>query len=252
MRRRLARWTVASQAMSARGRVTLRSVLGRFLQVAWRSVAARRYARGHRQWRAKWAELDFAPSWRITSPSQLPRELIEAVETSWFPAGASLLDIGCGSGEIAAWLAARGYDVLGVDYAEPAVVSARSRYGSGGGRLRFETVDICSDVPLEMRFQSLFDRGCFHAIPPAFAVDYVRNIASYSAIGARLLLLCGTQCGNAWGTSHRELADVVMHLFQGTFDVVRVEPTSIERSSGPKPEAPLPAIAAWMIRRDLT
>jgi 2-polyprenyl-3-methyl-5-hydroxy-6-metoxy-1,4-benzoquinol methylase len=34
-----------------------------------------------------------------------------------FPRGARLVDLGCGSGEIAGWLAEQGYDALGVDLA---------------------------------------------------------------------------------------------------------------------------------------
>ncbi|MFE4337375.1 class I SAM-dependent methyltransferase [Streptomyces sp. NPDC056831] len=47
--------------------------------------------------------------------------------------GLSALDVGCGTGEFAAYLNERGYNVLGVDYAETAVSLARSRYQGTSG-----------------------------------------------------------------------------------------------------------------------
>jgi SAM-dependent methyltransferase len=52
-------------------------------------------------------------------------ELIAAV----VPAHAMVLDVGCGTGDMAAALMVRGYDVKGVDIAEPMVERARERWG---------------------------------------------------------------------------------------------------------------------------
>lgn len=68
----------------------------------------------HTRWEENWSAAGYAPEWRMRA---IPLEIREAAGTSWFPPGASVLDIGCGSGEIAAWLAQQGYRVLGVDFA---------------------------------------------------------------------------------------------------------------------------------------
>ena len=69
---------------------------------------ARRYRPGWRlqseqnQWESRWATPDFAPSWRIQT---IPHEVEEVVAQQWFSPGGHLLDIGCGRGECANWLA---------------------------------------------------------------------------------------------------------------------------------------------------
>jgi 2-polyprenyl-3-methyl-5-hydroxy-6-metoxy-1,4-benzoquinol methylase len=47
--------------------------------------------------------------------SKIPQEVQDAVDSGWFSPGSSALDIGCGMGEIAAWLAQQGFNVLGID-----------------------------------------------------------------------------------------------------------------------------------------
>ncbi|MEU9237150.1 class I SAM-dependent methyltransferase [Streptomyces subrutilus] len=58
--------------------------------------------------------------------------------------GLSALDIGCGTGELANSLSARGYNVLGIDCAETAVSLASSRYRDVTG-LAFECRNVEDD-----------------------------------------------------------------------------------------------------------
>jgi 2-polyprenyl-3-methyl-5-hydroxy-6-metoxy-1,4-benzoquinol methylase len=43
------------------------------------------------------------------------------------PSNSSVLDIGCGSGEITAWLAQNGFKVVGIDFAQSAIEKAKSK-----------------------------------------------------------------------------------------------------------------------------
>src|SRR5207247_2239914 len=104
-------------------------------------------------WERKWAQPDFVPAFRIKS---VPIEVQQAVEDDWFTPGASVLDIGCGDGELAAWLAEQGYDVVGVDFAEAAIVKAERAYAGVRG-LTFEVVDICEAPPKRAGFGALLD-----------------------------------------------------------------------------------------------
>ena len=47
------------------------------------------------------------------------------------PAGSRYLDVGCGAGTYSRWLAARGLEVIGIDYSQPTLVKARDRTESG-------------------------------------------------------------------------------------------------------------------------
>ncbi len=46
------------------------------------------------------------------------------------------LDLACGEGQNAIWLATRGWDVTGVDYSEVAIAKARSRAEREGAQAR--------------------------------------------------------------------------------------------------------------------
>jgi 2-polyprenyl-3-methyl-5-hydroxy-6-metoxy-1,4-benzoquinol methylase len=62
-------------------------------------------------WEERWSRENYLPAWR----NLIPPEVQQAVESGWFPARSMILDIGCGGGEIAAWLAERGFTVIGID-----------------------------------------------------------------------------------------------------------------------------------------
>lgn len=69
------------------------------------------------RWEECWAS-HRESAWRIT---EIPDELQEAIALGWFLPGADVLDIGCGRGECAAWLAQQGLTLLGVDFSPSAI-----------------------------------------------------------------------------------------------------------------------------------
>ena len=146
------------------------------------------------------------------------------MEQGWFPPGEAVLDIGCGSGEIAAWLARQGYEVVGIDFSGSAISRAQGEYREVQA-LRFEEVDITREGLPTRRFGALLDPGCLQGVPPEAQRDYVRNVAAAAKTGAPLLLL------------HRILPDTTREdtvptleaLCQGTFDVVRIADTVLAR-----------------------
>lgn len=74
------------------------------------------------------------PVRNLVSRQRFALEMVEAA----VPRGAKVLDVGCGTGEMAAQLMGRGYEVWGLDLAEPMIRYARDRNASD----RFEVGDI--------------------------------------------------------------------------------------------------------------
>jgi SAM-dependent methyltransferase len=74
--------------------------------------------------------------------------IFAAIEDS-FPVGGRALEIVCGRGELAVWLAMRGMDVFGVDVSPVAVGLAAELAGRSGvaDRCRFEVWDLDDGLP---------------------------------------------------------------------------------------------------------
>ena len=70
------------------------------------------------------------------------------------------LDIGCGTGDNAIWLAEQGFDVVACDYSETAIKLAREKEGAAA--CRFLVADFLADEIPGSPFGFVFDRGCLH------------------------------------------------------------------------------------------
>ncbi len=108
----------------------------------------------HPSWNETYASGESLP-WDTGTPDPL---LVEAIESRLITPGRTL-EVGCGTGTNAIFLAQHGFDVLGIDISEVAVEKARAR---AQGRCRFEVIDFLAAVPAGGPFQFVFDRGCFH------------------------------------------------------------------------------------------
>jgi magnesium-protoporphyrin O-methyltransferase len=95
-----------------------------------------------------WAKLTSdAPVGRIRATVRAGRSEMRATLADWLPPdlkGVRILDAGCGTGDLAADLAARGADVLAVDLSPKLIALARDRHPMriGAGTLTFRVGDM--------------------------------------------------------------------------------------------------------------
>jgi trans-aconitate 2-methyltransferase len=79
-------------------------------------------------------------------------------------AGERVLDLGCGTGQLTAQIAAAGAEVVGIDRSEEMVAQARRNYP----QLRFEVADART-FTVEQRFDAVFSNAVLHWVKPAAA-----------------------------------------------------------------------------------
>jgi SAM-dependent methyltransferase len=101
-----------------------------------------------------------APPWDIGKPDF---NLIHTVTTTPIPP-CKALEVGCGTGDNAVWLAQQGFDVLAVDASPIAIERARSKAENADVKCTFLMLDIFRSHVEQGPFGFAFDRGFLHII----------------------------------------------------------------------------------------
>jgi cyclopropane fatty-acyl-phospholipid synthase-like methyltransferase len=101
-----------------------------------------------------------------------------------------VLDAGCGSGENALFLAARGHQVIGIDFVDEAIGMARRKAAERDLTAEFLVKDALTLGHWEERFTTVIDSGLFHVFSDEDRARYVAGLTHVTAPGGRLLLLC--------------------------------------------------------------
>ncbi|MEE9567322.1 MAG: class I SAM-dependent methyltransferase [Desulfobacteria bacterium] len=73
------------------------------------------------------------------------------------------LEIGCGTGSNAVWLAQQNFSVTATDVSEIAIQKAKERASDAGVKCVFLVSDFLNDKVPGAPFGFVFDRGCFHS-----------------------------------------------------------------------------------------
>jgi SAM-dependent methyltransferase len=101
-----------------------------------------------------------------------------------------VLDAGCGTGENALLLAARGFEVVGVDAVDAAVAAARAKAEARRLQAEFLVHDALALGELGRRFRTVVDSGLFHTFDDDERRQYVGSLAAATALHAKLFILC--------------------------------------------------------------
>jgi SAM-dependent methyltransferase len=105
------------------------------------------------------------------------RHLVEVVRAFPVPPGRAL-EVGCGTGTNAVWLASAGFAVHAVDIAATAIEAARERARKSGASVELETLDFLRDDLQAGPFDFIFDRGCLHVFDDVDdQVQFARRVA---------------------------------------------------------------------------
>jgi SAM-dependent methyltransferase len=191
----------------------------------------------HPDWNDRYASGELP--WDTGKPDE---HLVAAVESARVRPGRAL-EIGCGTGTNALWLAAHGFDVVGVDVAPLAIEKARAK-AKGAANCRFEVVDFLAKDVAGGPFDFVFDRGCFHVFDDeGVRAQFAARVAAHLAAGGQWLSLIGSTEGPPRdGGPPRRSARDVMNAVEPALELVELRAAHFEALLD------MPAPAAWVCR----
>jgi SAM-dependent methyltransferase len=167
--------------------------------------------------------------------------LHEWVTEGAIPRGAAL-DIGCGNGRNAIFLAQSGFTVEAMDYSQTAIDWAEQRATEAGVEIGLRHASVFEIDFTPRSYDFIYDSGCFHHIAPHRRERYVELIASALKPGGCFAMVCfrpeggsglsddavyeRRTLGGGLGYSEERLREI----WSGTFTILELRPMKEQRS----------------------
>lgn len=162
------------------------------------------------------------PPWDIPRPQRAVTALADLGEFK-----SPILDLGCGTGENALYLASQGFRVTGVELIEAALEKARRKAAERGVQVEFLQADAL-DPPRLGPFETILDCGLFHVLADDQRPAYLAGLARAAHLGTVLHLLCFSDHEPGDGGPRRITRDDLRATFEPAWNVDRIRSVRLE------------------------
>lgn len=168
-----------------------------------------------------------APPW----DTKAPKDSVVAWHSDGWVRG-DVLDIGCGLGDNAIYLARNGYRVTGLDISPTALVTAERRAADAGVDVTFAVTDATRLDGYNDAFDTVVDSGMFHCLDETGKRQYAAAAHRATRPGATLLISCFSDANAAdpqWprpAVSEQTLREV---LDGAGWDIASLQPATMRR-----------------------
>ena len=139
-----------------------------------------------------------------------------------------VLDAGCGTRDLAIWLADHGRAVTGVDFLAGPLAAARTKAVAAGVAVNFLEMDALAIGEIPERFDAVCDCGLFHTFDDARRSAYVAALARLLEPGAHVFLLCMSEAEPGTHGPRRVSESELRAAFAAGWVVESVEPARFE------------------------
>ncbi|MGA7270243.1 MAG: class I SAM-dependent methyltransferase [Acidimicrobiia bacterium] len=117
-------------------------------------------------------------------------ELAQLVESGRVRQGGRAIDLGCGAGREAIYLADKGFDVIGVDISPTAIRMAEKAAAGQDSAARFVVDDLTELSHVDGKFDLLVDYGALNDLNSAQRDAYMRSVLPLANEGSQFVLMC--------------------------------------------------------------
>jgi SAM-dependent methyltransferase len=144
----------------------------------------------------------------------------------------SVLDVGCGTGENALYLAERGFAVTGVDGAPTAIRKARAKAKRRGLKASFEIADALNLPVPKRQFDTIIDSGLFHVFSDEERPHFSESLARVLRHGGTYFLMCfSDQQPGDWGPRRVTQAEI-RSVFGDGWQINYIRPSEFDTNVG--------------------
>ena len=123
------------------------------------------------------------PPWDIGKPQKAFVDVADQIT-------GSIVDAGCGTGDIALYFAKRAHKVTGIDFLEEPIKQAKQKAIDNSALATFLVKDALTLNDWSEVFDTAIDSGLFHVFSDEDRRRYVEGLAKILKPGGRLFLLC--------------------------------------------------------------
>jgi SAM-dependent methyltransferase len=162
------------------------------------------------------------PPWDVGRPQPAFVELVRLGELN----RGRVLDVGCGTGENALYLAEKGFEATGVDLTNRAIIAARAKAAERKLKVDFQEGNALSLDFKDGVFDNVIDSGLFHTFPDDDRPVYAREIARVLAQKGKYFMLCfSDKEPTNWGGPRRVTKEEIESTFSPLFKISYIRDT---------------------------
>jgi len=170
-------------------------------------------------------EYNKTPPWEVGHPQSAFVELFSSNELVL----GKLLDIGCGTGENAIFLAQNGFSVVGIDLVPSAIEKAKRKAKGLGLEIDFSVGDALHLRFLPDEFDSVIDSGLFHIFDDKRRLAYIDQIAKVLRPDGGYFMLCFSEKEPTdWGGPRRVSKEEIEEALAPNFEVSFIHDSILE------------------------